>query len=133
MSYLVDSDILIDALNGQQRVVSMLNRLSNEHLAISVISLGEIFDGALGAASPERHLADARLFLAPYPVITLTETVMLRFAEFRTVLRTSGRLIPDFDLLIAATASVHELTLITRNRRHFDRIPGISVLDDLPG
>lgn len=131
MSYLVDSDVLIDALNGQQSIVAMLNRLSTEPLAISVISLGEIFDGALGTADPERHLADARSFLAPYPVITLNETIMLRFAQLRATLRSSGKLIPDFDLLIAATASVHALTLITRNRRHFERIPEINVLADL--
>lgn len=48
---------------------------------------------------------------------------MERFAGIRGDLRRRGQLIPDLDLLIAATALHHDLTLLTRNVRHFDRIP----------
>lgn len=44
------------------------------------------------------------------------------------MLRAEGRLIPDFDVVIAATALAHDLTLVTRNRRHFDRIAGLTLL-----
>ncbi len=37
-------------------------------------------------------------------------------------------MIPDFDVVIAATALAHDLTLVTRNRRHFDRIAGLAIL-----
>jgi tRNA(fMet)-specific endonuclease VapC len=36
-----------------------------------------------------------------------------------------GRLISDMDLLIAATAMHHNLTLVTRNHRHFERVPNL--------
>jgi predicted nucleic acid-binding protein len=48
---------------------------------------------------------------------------MERFAFIRADLRRRGQLIPDLELLIAATALHHDLTLLTRNVRHFDRIP----------
>ncbi len=38
-----------------------------------------------------------------------------------------GNLIPDLDLLIAATAFEHRLVLLTRNRRHFERTPDLQV------
>ena len=41
------------------------------------------------------------------------------------MLRRQGQLIPDLDLLIAATALAHDLTLVTRNRHHFERIPDL--------
>jgi predicted nucleic acid-binding protein len=48
---------------------------------------------------------------------------MEHFAETRALLRRRGELIADFDLLIAATALHHDLTLLTFNLRHFERIP----------
>ena len=36
-------------------------------------------------------------------------------------------MIGDMDLLIAATAIRHDLTLLTNNRRHFERIPSLAV------
>jgi tRNA(fMet)-specific endonuclease VapC len=51
---------------------------------------------------------------------------MDRFAQTRTLLRSQGMLIPDMDILIAATALAHNLTLLTRNVRHFQRIPGLA-------
>lgn len=39
-----------------------------------------------------------------------------------------GNLIPDLDLLIASTALEHALVLLTRNRRHFQRIPQLRLL-----
>ena len=49
------------------------------------------------------------------------------FARTRVELRRAGRLIPDLDLLIAATAIHHDLTLLTRNVRHFGRIPELQL------
>jgi predicted nucleic acid-binding protein len=45
----------------------------------------------------------------------------------RAALRQQGLLIPDMDLLIAATALEHDLTLVTRNQRHFVRLPGLQM------
>ncbi len=52
---------------------------------------------------------------------------MERFAELRAYLRRRGQLIPDFDLLIGATALQHNLTLLTFNRRDFERIPHLAL------
>jgi predicted nucleic acid-binding protein len=45
------------------------------------------------------------------------------FGRTRSELRRAGWLIPDLDLLIAATAVHHDLVLMTRSVRHFARIP----------
>jgi len=47
------------------------------------------------------------------------------FVQTRANLRRAERLIPDLDLLIAATAIHHDLTLLTRNVRHFGRVPDL--------
>lgn len=65
--------------------------------------------------------------MAPYRLLGLSEPIMERFAETRASLRGRGQLIPDFDLLIASTALHHDLTILTLNLRHFQRIPDIKL------
>ena len=50
------------------------------------------------------------------------------FARTRGQLRQAGNLIPDVDLVIAATAMQRMLTLATRNKKHFSRVPGLILL-----
>ena len=123
MRYLVDSDWLIDVFLGIPTAVNLLAQLRDEGLAVSIISYGELFAGAVGAPNPAAELARFRRFLARLALLRLDDAVMERFAYLRAELRRRGQLIPDLDLLIAATALHHDLTLLTRNVRHFNRIP----------
>lgn len=125
MRYLADTDWLIDALIGLPVAVATLEELSAAGIAISIISVGELYEGAYRGGDSAVTLTRYREFLSPFPTLTLTEPVMERFAQIRARLRREGALIPDFDLLIASTAVEHDLTLLTRNRRHFERIPGL--------
>lgn len=127
MSYLVDSEILMSALDGRAAAADLLRRRQREGLAVSYISVGEIFDGVLGSSDPRTNLAIVRTFLDPFDLLTLDDAVMLQFAELRVDLRRQGQLIPDFDLLIASTALVYDLVLITGNQRHFERVPGLDL------
>lgn len=63
--------------------------------------------------------------VAPDAGQILATLTMDGLARNRTLLRRQGQRIPDLDLLIAATALAHDLTLVTRHRRHFDRIPDV--------
>ncbi|HEY1335864.1 MAG TPA: type II toxin-antitoxin system VapC family toxin, partial [Bryobacteraceae bacterium] len=103
--YLVDSDWLIDAFLGIPAAVNLLARLRDDGLAVSIISHGELFEGALGASDPAAELARFRRFLARLAVLSLDDPIMERFARIRAELRRRGQLIPDLDLLIAATAT----------------------------
>ncbi|HZQ07376.1 MAG TPA: type II toxin-antitoxin system VapC family toxin [Anaerolineae bacterium] len=58
-------------------------------------------------------------------VLGVDDRIARRFGQIKTQLRRSGQLIPDFDLLIAASALVYNLTLITNNTAHFGRIPNL--------
>jgi predicted nucleic acid-binding protein len=121
--YLVDSDWLIDAFRGVPVAVNLLADLRDDGLAVSIVSYGELFEGAVDSPDPATELARFRRFLARLAQLPLDDAVMERFAFLRADLRRRGQLIPDLDLLIAATALHHDLTLLTHNVRHFDRIP----------
>ena len=53
---------------------------------------------------------------------------MRMFARERGKLRKQGNLIGDFDLLIGSTCLFHEVTLLTNNVRHFERIDGLKLI-----
>jgi predicted nucleic acid-binding protein len=105
--------------------------LAGGRIYVSYITLGEIYERAFGSVNPDAHLVSYRQFLDPYRTLALSEPIMLRFGELRFDLRRRGQLIPDFDLLIAATALHHDLTVLTFNWRHFQRIPDLKLYQPL--
>jgi predicted nucleic acid-binding protein len=64
--------------------------------------------------------------------LALDRDIMTRFARIRGDLRRQGQSIGDLDLLIAATAIHHDLTLVTRNVRHYARIPDLKLHQPSP-
>jgi tRNA(fMet)-specific endonuclease VapC len=122
---LVDANWLIDAAVGRPVAVRTLERLSCDGLAVSIIAVAEVYEGAFGTSDPEATLTEFREFLGDYAHLPLTDPIIERFARLRAALRRQGQRIPDMDLFIAATALEAELTLVTRNVRHFARIAGL--------
>ena len=127
MSYLVDTDWCADFLVDRAIAVQLFRRLAPEGLAISIATYGELYEGVLYGRDRDAQDVGFRQFLLGVEVLPLTTAVMQRFAEVRGRLRRDGNLIGYMDLLIAATAITHDLTLVTRNTRHFERIPGLEL------
>ena len=127
MKYLIDSAWVVDWLAGRTIAIGLLTTLSTEGFAISLITFGEIFEGIYYGTDPEQAEAGFRNFLRDVPVLPLNQSIMQRFARIHGDLRRRGLLIPGPDILIAATAIEHDLTLVTRNVRHFDRVPGLKL------
>lgn len=134
MHYLLDSDIVVDWLEDRAYAVQIISSLAEEgSLSISLISYGELYEGIYYSRNPEASERVFLAFLSSVNIIPIDTTVMEQFARIRGQLRATGRIIGDFDLLIAATAMQHGLTLVTRNLRHFDRIPGLVIYQTLQG
>jgi tRNA(fMet)-specific endonuclease VapC len=127
MTYLVDTDWVADFLKGRRPALDLFEALGPDGLAISIITYGEIQEGILYWQNRQPHEHGFRQFLRWVRVLPLTRTTMQHFARIRGDLRVRGQLIGDMDLLIAATALTHQLTLLTRNVRHFERIVGLQL------
>lgn len=104
---------MTDAMHGQ--------------VTISVITADEIFYGLLRKPNAAL-LAWFDSFIARNQVLDITEVIARRAGEMRGLLATRGQVRSQADMLIAATAQVHALTLVTRNVRDFDGC-GIAVLN----
>jgi tRNA(fMet)-specific endonuclease VapC len=130
MTYLIYTDRLASYLNGRPDAVALLSSLRHDGLAISIITYGEIHDGIYASNDPRAKEGAFLQVLRRVEVLPLTRTIMKRFARLRGELRRRGRLIGDADILIAGTALQHGLTLVTRNLRHYQRIPGLSIFEE---
>lgn len=106
---LLDTDVLVDHLRGHRQLVV-------DDAAISAVTRAELFAG------DERQEAAVRALLGDYAEVDVDRRIAERAGRLK---RQTGLGIAD--ALIAATALEHELTLMTRNRRHFERVPGIAL------
>ena len=128
MQYLVDTDWAIDHMRRRELVVNRIRELAPFGLGISIVSLGELYEGEFNSATPEAEARVLRIFLNGVEIIPLDETICRIFARERSRLRASGTLIGDMDILIGSTALRHGLTLLTNNRRHFERLDGLRII-----
>jgi tRNA(fMet)-specific endonuclease VapC len=108
-------------------VVTRLKELRPQGLALSIISLAELSEGVHYSRTPERSQQAFNAFLEDVSVLGIDEEVCKIFGRERGRLRKVGQLIGDFDLFIAATGLHYGLTVLTNNRRHFERIEGIHI------
>ena len=128
LAYLVDTDWAIEHLRGRPAVTQRLQDLQPEGLALSVISLAELYEGVFYSRNPEQSEEMLNRFLQSVAVIGLDEEVAKVFGRERGRLRALGMMIGDFDLLIGATALQYDLTLLSNNRQHFERIEGLRLV-----
>jgi tRNA(fMet)-specific endonuclease VapC len=124
MTYLVDTDRVVDYLDDRFGARLLLDGLLRDGLTMSIISLGELLEGIYYGRDRKQYERGLRGLLRTVRVIGLNRPIM------RGQLRRDGNLIGDMDLLIASTALVNDLTLVTRNRRHFERVPGLELYQD---
>jgi len=125
MAYLLDTDWAIEAISGNVDVLNRLQMLAGGQISISWVTVAELYEGAYRSNNPDARLARIEQFMHRYPVVYPNTRVAMEFAALRVSLRRRGNLINDFDLVIAATALEYDLTLLTFNRRHFERIPDL--------
>jgi tRNA(fMet)-specific endonuclease VapC len=120
--YLVDTDWVIHFLNGNPGIVARLSELFEQGLALSIISVAELYEGVFYSREPENNERVLQEFLAGVSVLGVDDQVCRLFALERGRLRKARRIIGDCDLLIGSTALRHGLTVLANNRRHFERI-----------
>ena len=125
--YLIDTDILIYSLKNQPQVKENFQKHALKPKAISVVSYGELYFGAVKSKYSENNLAAVRRISELFPLIDVTRSVMETFAEIKATLQKSGNPLPDLDLIIAATALSVNYTLVTNNERHFRKVADLKI------
>jgi tRNA(fMet)-specific endonuclease VapC len=129
MKHLLDNDWVVDYLQGKDAAQQLIDPLLPLGAAISILTYSEIYQGILGSYDPAFGKRVVRRFLRGVTVLGVTRGV----AEANSAIRLElDRLRTPYkhralDLLIAATAIHYNLTLVTRNRKDFHDVPGLSI------
>lgn len=125
----LDSDILVSFLRRQPQALAMMARLESEsgRLSTTIVTVCELFEGAAAASDPSRARSILESLLARMDLLDLDLDSANRFGQIRFSLRRQGLLLEDMDLMIASIALAHGQPLVTRNRKHFERVPGLKI------
>jgi len=119
--------LAVSHLKGIPSVTAALDDRLPAGVGLSIASVAELWEGVLYSRNPAKSQANLERFLHVVEVLEMDQATCRKFGELRGMLRKQGMRIGDFDILIAATALQLDLTLLTNNRRHFERIPGLRI------
>ncbi|MGK9169489.1 PIN domain-containing protein [Inquilinus limosus] len=123
--YILDTNILIAALNGRPTVRQRLEDMPLDALRLSAIVLGELEFGAEKSAHGERNRARLEALARQLPLVGIDRDTTRRYAQVRALLERQGTPIGANDTWIAAQALAIDATLVTDNEREFSRVPGL--------
>jgi len=117
MSFLLDTDICSAHLRGDRRVFAKCLQHAGQ-LHVSAVTVGELYSWVLRAKTPPERLELLQRFLDAVRVLPVSQSVAVQFGATRAVLLDAGTTPATVDLFLAATALVHNLTMVTHNVRH---------------
>lgn len=119
---LCDTDIIIELYRNNENIITELKSIGEENIAISVITAGELFYGALNKTELKQIERDVKCLDIKF----VNEEISVLFYNLMVEYSSSHKIsIPD--ALIAATSIVHRLELFTLNVKHFKYIKGIQL------
>ncbi len=128
--YLLDTNACIRILNDSSvNLVARLRLHQPSEIRLSAITKAELLYGARHSERVGENLRLLGRFFEPFACLPFDDACAEHYGMIRADLAARGQTIGPNDLLIAATARAHDLTLVTHNVREFSRIVGLK-LDD---
>lgn len=127
--YLLETSTCIELLRGNERVRQHCVE-QNQLCCISAITAIELLYGAYDAPEKyrETEIAKAKMLIDYYTVVGIDE-IPDAFSREKLRLESIGQVIEDFDLMIGITGREGDMTVVTHNMKHFNRIEGIKTED----
>lgn len=136
MKYLLDTNTCIRFLNGRSpQIKAKMSRLQQGQAVLCSIVVAELLYGGWRSQTPEQTLKRQRTFIQLFESLPFDNQAAELYGQIRAVLAEQGIPIGGNDLMIAAIARAHNLTLVTHNTGEFSRVPGLQLEDwetDLP-
>lgn len=132
MRYLLDTNAWITYFRSKDLAfVARLEAQPTSNLRLSTVVLGVLLFGAYhsGPVQVIHHKKLIENIVQIFEIVEFDTASADQYARIREHLSAAGTPIGPNDLLIAATALAHGLTLVTHNTEEFSRVPGLAVED----
>ena len=127
MTHLLDTDTCIGVLRQKPGMVERLSRLAPADVAVSMVTVYELFCGVEKAGDPAKERGKVERFISAIAELPLERAAAQKAAQVRAELERQGTVIGPYDLLIAGQALAGDLTLVTGNLAEFRRVPGLKI------
>ena len=124
--FLMDSDICVELIRGNNAIRSKVAQIGSKRCFISEITVAELRFGAERSKRREEEHYIVDWVCKGFTVLPISDAIRT-FAIEKTKLWSIGQKIPDFDMLIGATALFHKLILVTNNTQHFERMQSVQL------
>ena len=128
----LDTDVCIELLRGNERVIEARQQ-TLEEVATTWVTACELSYGAAKSHSPRKNQMLVSEFLATLRIVGLNRPATERFGQIKSTLESTGNILADADLMIASITMAQGASLVTGNRRHYDRIDGLRIEDWIRG
>lgn len=129
MKYVFDTNTCIYALKLQGGVVERMHAHLPSEIAITTMTLAELWFGAKKSTRSAAVRREIDAFLSPFAVLPFDREAAESYAGIRFELQRIGRPIGERDLLIASIALALDITVVTHNLGEFNRVQGLNVED----
>ena len=131
MAIVLDADVLIRGEKGSFDLKSWLAIHSDDQFEVAAITVAELWHGVERATAPHRVKREQYLetILAPLPIIPYTEQTARQHARIWAELEAARKMIGYYDIIVAATALERGSDVATFNRKHFDLVSGLNVIE----
>ncbi len=126
--FLIDTDIASFIFKGSNYADPYLPILSGQELALSFMTVAELFQWAILRQWGDRRLAQLEQYLTNYVIISVDQPLCRKWAQIRAVRQNMGWVISPQDAWIAATALRHGLPLVTHNIKDFREISNLQLI-----
>jgi tRNA(fMet)-specific endonuclease VapC len=128
MKYLLDTNICIYIIKKKpENVIKKFTKLKIGSVAISSITLSELYYGIEKSSKPNENMIALQEFISPLEIIDFNNDAAFVYGEIRSLLERKGNIIGSMDLLIASIAKSQDLILVTNNTKEFSRISDLKI------
>ncbi len=130
MAIIIDADVIIGGEKGGFDFHRWLLSLPEEAFEIAAITVAELWHGVERSGGARRAARAAYLqgVIRSLPVVSYTEEIAYEHARIWARMQEAGKMIGDYDLIVAATALSRGNSVATFNTRHFNLVPGLGVI-----
>ena len=123
IKFCLDTDVIIEYLRGDNIIVEKVKKILDESFPyITTITLCELFLGAYLTKHPETEIKKIETIINNSFIVTLDKNSSKIFGAKNKELLDKGRSAEASDLMISSICIINNLTLVTRNKKHFENI-----------
>ncbi|HZY48108.1 MAG TPA: type II toxin-antitoxin system VapC family toxin [Candidatus Bathyarchaeia archaeon] len=125
----LDTTFLVDLVRAKPEAEKkLLYYIENdERITTTPVNAAELYDGAYSLKGRRQEADRVRGLLEHLELLDISLAVCEKYGRLTNELKSKGSPIGDMDTLVASTALAHRQILLTRNKAHFEKIPGLII------